>query len=144
MIQYVDWHALLRGLRQAQGCTLHFDDETFASMTAMFAQANCLADPHFLLSGHDVRESVCTHPRASALNSLPQVVSAILAHEGAVIVDSVDAADDLDEDGHSHLNDASAGSHARAVFDYKEGGNGHLVLSVGDIITVMQRDESGW
>jgi hypothetical protein len=61
-----------------------------------------------------------------------QVVAAIIAHEGAVILDSSE--EEVAEEG---------GEHVRAAFDYC-GAEGHLAFNVGDRVRVVQKHGSGW
>jgi hypothetical protein len=62
------------------------------------------------------------------------VVTAISAHDGAVVVDCDDADAAAEEDQSEYV---------RAVFDY-DGAEGHLTLNVGDRVRVVQKHDSGW
>ena len=65
-----------------------------------------------------------------------QVVAAVAAHEGAVIIDSSETDPDA-------AAEALGVEHVRAVFDY-DGAAGHLALSVGDRVRVVRKHDSGW
>ncbi len=65
-----------------------------------------------------------------------QVVAAIIAHDGAVILDS-------SEEEVAQAVAAEGGEHVRAAFDYG-GAEGHLAFNVGDRVRVVQKHDSGW
>ncbi len=73
-----------------------------------------------------------------SVNCYAQVVEAIFAHDGGVIVDS----DDAVVAEAASVRD-SCEVYVRAAFDY-DGEEDHLALKVGDRVRIVQRHDSGW
>jgi hypothetical protein len=92
-----------------------------------------------LLSGREVsRYALARVFNLLSAHSHVQVIDAIFAHDGDVIVDSDDAV---------VAERASVGDscevYVRAAFDY-DGEEDHLALKVGDRVRIVQKHDSGW